>query len=239
MTDDTMLEDAQRRIEERREGGAGLQPIRETTRAILDEIKARAGTHEPCEAPGCSFWRPIGQPCPGCRQRREQLAVDQRAAFGRIPPRYQPALEIPLRPEVAEWAGEPWAVVFQGPNGTGKTWAATRLLRSAALRLETPSLAWVGGLQLAADLRRSVSEGGDPLLELCSLRLLLLDDVLAVRETEFVVDALRYVLSWRYDHCAPTILTMDRPVSDLEPRLGSRLAEGVLVACKGEDRRRR
>lgn len=69
------------------------------------------------------------EPAPGPPPVRTSL----RAAG--VPPRYLAAADIDLG-AWGDWRGHPWAITFLGPVGSGKTWAATRLL--AELMFSTP-----------------------------------------------------------------------------------------------------
>lgn len=102
-------------------------------------------------------------------------------------------------------------------------------------------LVWMNVATLGAQLRREIDaeNGGAPGIveRLSSASLLVLDDLVANRATEYLRDTLRHVICTRYDEILPTIVTAE-DLSGLEDRLKSRLAEGRVLTLSGPDRRR-
>jgi hypothetical protein len=211
----------------------------------VNELGKLLEMRERTDCPKCSQcgerWLPealVNGLCIECLPRDD---ASFRLVLRQVPPRYRPAVETPLHPAVAHWHGEPWSVVVQGVKGTGKSWTGTRLWWENVV----PGALWCDWLTVAEELRAEVSRrDGDTYAmkrRLCDAPLLLLDDVRATlrkdgEDTDFVADALRYVICQRYDWMRPTILTMDRPLSEMEPRLVSRLTPprgGLVVVLDG------
>jgi DNA replication protein DnaC len=73
-------------------------------------------------------------------------------------------------------------------------------------------------------MRSEISTGDARVFDsLCRARLLLLDDWGAMRETDYSLERMRLVIQHRYDHELATIVTSDRPLREVEPRLASRM----------------
>jgi DNA replication protein DnaC len=154
---------------------------------------------------------------------------------------------LPLHADLKDWAGNPPFVVILGLVGRGKTWQATRLF--GELRAAGWSGVWVDALEAVEQIRREMAtvEDGRTLDRLCETPLLLLDDFLAERDTEFARDKLSFVLRRRHAHEKATIITTQSVdgkgvpslagIEVIEPRLASRLAEGRVVRIGGRDRR--
>ena len=169
------------------------------------------------------------------------------ALICKIPRRHHPACRIELPDSVSAWDPEKeWAVIFHGPNGAGKTWLATRAWMHAAMKMRARDAEWVSCKAFAAELREAVrTETPSPARRLIQCSLLLLDDLRAVerndgRATAFIADELEHVITQRDDWMRPTILTMDKPISGLGPRLESRLSApyALPIVLSGSDRRK-
>lgn len=170
--------------------------------------------------------------------------------LSRIPTRHRGALDaVDLSPSVEGWRGDPWCLIFLGPHGRGKSWCAAKAAYTVACDpkygkspLGAPlNLVWINVATLGAQLRREIGaeNGGAPGIveRLSGASLLVLDDLVANRATEYLRDTLRHVICTRYDEILPTIVTAE-DLSGLEDRLKSRLAEGVVTTLSGPDRRR-
>ena len=200
-------------------------------------------------------WSPnvvIDGVCQSCRlknmpdpRHREKLE----AVLHRIPARHLDAATMADIPEaVANWDHtKQWAITFYGPNGSGKTWMATRLWVNTANDHRIWSAQWISAKEIAHRLRQEVRDNQPASIvdELIACGLLLIDDFRAVerndgKATAFVADELEFVLTQRDDHMRPTILTMDKPISELAPRLESRLSApyALPILLDGTDRRK-
>lgn len=168
----------------------------------------------------------------------------------RVPRKYQAVTRATeLHPAIANWCGEPWCVTLLGKAGTGKTWQAVRLL-AKLYQADERRLTWskyrsfyVDWSSAIEQIKRefSTDERGVTFDELCKAELLLIDDYGAERETAFSMDQASLILRARYNEQRPTILTSNfpslEPIAAAEPRIASRLSEGIVLPIEGRDRR--
>lgn len=151
-------------------------------------------------------------------------------------------------PDLDRWltdAKRPWAVVFIGPTGSGKSHIATALLMEWISSGERFAW-WVDAAEaihgLREDLARQPEAIGITMREkLHADRLVLIDDFLAERMTDFAHSEWLYALTQRYNHERPTIFTTNADSLEsfdaLDPRVTSRLGDGLVVRLSGRDRR--
>lgn len=183
------------------------------------------------------------------RMRREQFREGLRLA--QVPERYVVAMDLeqPLPAQLADWRGDPWSVLIAGPIGTGKTWLAVRLM-AEVLCDDTRLMAGRDALfvqcsELVEALRQEIGSPSDGVWigKALQTRVLILDDFGAERDTEFARDRLRMIVGHRYNGMQPTIFTTNAAnlaeLRDLDPRLASRMREGLTFALSGPDRRQR
>jgi DNA replication protein DnaC len=150
-----------------------------------------------------------------------------------------------LDPRLAAWAeglaaGRGRNLIVTGPTGTGKTWGAWHAAEHAV------RAGYEGGavITTAAAFRRVVAPATADPRELARCReagLLALDDLAAVRLSEWDLDHLGELTDARWAAGMPTVVTSN--VSGLRdllgPRISSRLAhDAVIVEMDGPDRRR-
>jgi DNA replication protein DnaC len=149
-----------------------------------------------------------------------------------------------LDPRLAAWAedlaaGRGRNLLVTGDTGTGKTWGAWHAAEHAV------RAGYEGGavITTAAVFRHVVAPATADPRELARYReagLLVLDDLGAVRLSEWDMDHLGELVDARCAATLPTVITSN--VSDLRsllgPRISSRLARAVIVEMDGPDRRR-
>lgn len=135
------------------------------------------------------------------------------------------------------------SMVLLGPTGVGKTHQSYGALH--ALAASGVQCAWM--FSTASDLyaRLRPRHGVDSEAEFtryANAPLLVLDDLGAAKESEWVEEINYRLINHRYEHILPTLITSNVPVSELGVQLGERvksrlteMAERVVMV--GDDRR--
>lgn len=187
-------------------------------------------------------------------QRREKWA-ETLAACG-VPARYQlvPS-DIEITPaKLLKWSDHraTWSLVALGPPGTGKTWFAVRLLGEIACshnwRLGT-DIAFYDARRALEDMKAAfgTEEDDKVLRRMMHCRLLVLDDIPlgggpGKRASEWAVERYSLILMERHSNLLQTIITANATAlsafDSIDPRVTSRLHEGIVRKFDGEDRRR-
>jgi len=135
-------------------------------------------------------------------------------------------------------------LLLVGATGTGKTGLAVCILK-ARLAQGVPSL-FVSVPDLLDKIRATFSGHGDytQLMETVkTIDLLVLDDLGAHYATRWAGEKLFQILAYRHDWLLPTVITSDRPLSELETTVGRRtlariVEHGQVVQVGGRDLRR-
>lgn len=187
-------------------------------------------------------------------RRRVEVALTRwRTA---APFRYQDAAA--THPDITAWADTAAAdwrkagfLLLTGPFGTGKTHQAygalRRIAESGPDRFEMIAIT-------APDMYGLLRPGGSDrgaeheLKRLCSVPLLLLDDLGTEKISEWTEEATYRLLNERYNECRPLIVTSNLPTQsdvgeDLGDKLGGRIVSRLsqmttIVVLDGPDRRR-
>lgn len=173
-------------------------------------------------------------------ERRERLAANLLASR---PEEF--AAPGTLDPRLAAWAealaaGSRRNLILTGPVGTGKTWAVWHAAEHAVRAGYEGQVI----ITTAARFRRIVAPAtADPqeFTRYCNTGLLAVDDLAAVRLSEWDMDHLGELIDTRWADHRPVAVTSN--VTGLRellgPRISSRLAHNALVAeMTGPDRRR-
>lgn len=151
--------------------------------------------------------------------------------FGNFQPNVEMAQAYEAAKRVAD--GETWSLVMVGEPGTGKTHLAI-----AALLAFGRGQFWKVADLLDEIRQRAYGEGEGAAAVLAEYRhltgVLVLDDMGTQKVTDWVGETLYRILDSRYEMRLPTVITSNRPFSDLDPRLQSRYRSG-LVVCQGRD----
>ncbi len=145
--------------------------------------------------------------------------------------------------EIRAWRGEPPVAVVAGPVGTGKTGLTVCL--AADWIEEGLRVRWLAWSTLA-DRLRALEAAGEAYAEVHRLiafpGLLVLDDALGRRETDYSEARLLDILDGRLREAKPILVTTNAQPPTFgcqDERLASRLASGLVVGWTGPDRRRR
>jgi DNA replication protein DnaC len=150
-----------------------------------------------------------------------------------------------LRQDIAAWAealaaGEARNLIITGPVGTGKTWAVWKAAEHAVRSGYEGRIV----ITAAATLRRIVAPATSDPAEFTRYRdagLLAIDDIGAVRLSEWDLDHLGELVDIRWAARCPTVITSNITALSklLGPRIASRIQHNALVAeMDGPDRRR-
>lgn len=170
-----------------------------------------------------------------------------------VPPRYDhatfenwiPQTAHDPRPMLRQWMASaplerPWCLTFLGPAGTGKTHLA-----SATFKAWGRWGWWLDAVEAISLMREEAANPPERATtvekKLLDPRLLLIDDFGCTRMTEFAHEKWMYALCQRYNHRYPTIITTNAESVEafdlIDPRVTSRLHEGLIVTLAGRDRR--
>ena len=149
-----------------------------------------------------------------------------------------------LHPDIATWAdkhaaGNPGGLILVGNIGVGKTWSLWKIAETLISR------GYRGGIEIvtAHELKRIIAPPTDQatLDRLAAASILALDDIGAIRVSDWDADNLAALVDDRWRYQRPTILTSNNPALRdlLGERVASRLADNAaIVRMTGPDRRR-
>lgn len=199
--------------------------------------------------------RPLGDPefgrsvpCLACVEPEPEVAAIARSG---IPPEFVGCTLASWQPPerrrgvdawIASWPPERTYLLLSGNKGAGKTHIACGLLRAAWEHYQIRGL-FRPVVDLVDEYRRA--SRGEPeeqdVIDAAVLRvpLLVLDDYGAERETALAAERIYRVVDVRYRERRPTIVTTNVPPAELEERVYSRIASGIVVRFAGDDRRLR
>ncbi len=142
------------------------------------------------------------------------------------------------------WRGDPWCVYVFGLVGCGKTHLLTAYYIHYAERcIPTVPVRWLDTAGWLDAMRqefddRSTTEWDNAV----RARLLMMDDLGSERLTDWAKERISLLLRERHSHERATLITsnfgLERVANDLDPRLASRLSEGIVWEMPGEDHRK-
>ena len=171
-------------------------------------------------------------------QEVQEEILESKLISARIPKRFEGA-----NPKDGKEIKDGDGYWFVGAVGTGKTWQAVATLKKFVLNFQGTGL-FVTVPDLLEEIRRGYNDRqqGDFLDRVCSVGLLVLDDLGVEKQTEWVSEKLYQIINGRYNSVHPTIVTSNLSVESIEELLGQRLVSRLLgccevVALEGEDKR--
>ena len=236
--------------------GAVLAQLPQPDHGALPSM-AECAQHPGRRANGCAD-------CADERDRLEVVGAAYAACTDRFPTRYETAAveDILDLAEVLAWVDEfrtdpakSRSLLLLGSTGTGKTHTAYAALRHAvsvatmsrAYVYRTPRWKALTHADLIASLRPRAAKDHDAEAELARLietDLLFLDDLGAIKATEWVEEMTYRLINGRYEAMRPSIITSNLPLPELKEAIGDRIAsrlaqDSVRVVLTGTDRRRK
>lgn len=150
-----------------------------------------------------------------------------------IPARFMDAKRWPIPSGCEDWPRS--LVRLGGPNGTGKTTFATRLFIDWACQCavrhgwpswnELPNAQWITLGDMADAAKASWGDGFE--YDWSIPEVLLIDDLIDRRATDFEIDLAEKVIVKRHNMNLPTIITTNKELSEIDtksPKLASTLA---------------
>jgi len=167
----------------------------------------------------------------------------------RFPRRYQGARAD--HTSVRAWAAtfarqdpDPRSLLIAGPVGSGKTYQAYGALRAATSCGRNVVFQAVPFADFCAELRPSGTDPEGALRRYRDAELLLVDDLGAAKNSEWVEETTYRLINARYEAMRPTIFTTNLALPQLAGGLGDRIASRLVEICDvvplvGADRRRR
>ena len=144
---------------------------------------------------------------------------------------------------LTQWRGEPWCCYVWGGVGVGKTHLLTAYFIYYSERcIPTVPVCWVDTAYWLDLQKQELDEGSNVEFDRAlRARLLLLDDLGTERLTDWAKERISLLLRERHANERATMITsnfgLDRVAEDMDPRLASRLAEGIVWQLKGDDHR--
>ena len=134
-------------------------------------------------------------------------------------------------------------IVFSGPVGCGKTHLAAAIANhrleqcgEMAVFLTAPDL--LDALRGAID-QRGESSFDDYFYRIRTAPLLVLDDLGVENPTNWAKEKLFQLLNHRHAGAQPTVITTNTDIDELDPRIGSRMAQGAVVNIQAPDYRKK
>ncbi|MCS7317520.1 MAG: ATP-binding protein [Candidatus Dojkabacteria bacterium] len=179
--------------------------------------------------------------CPRCAYKAQEDARREGAStLVGVPPRY--AFKNVIS-DFYETFFKKQGVIFAGKPGTGKTYEALKL--AIDLYIRTGKLAkFETAIDIAIQLRTSIQENQYKYIinNLSNRDILFIDDLGAEVKSEFMHEALRYIINHRYNYLLPVIITTNLTSKELIDCYGisiiSRLYEMCeIVVLDGDDKR--
>ena len=144
-------------------------------------------------------------------------------------------------------AGRCEGIFVHGPTGTGKTHFAVAVLSEILASSDTGLARFVTVPSLLMEIRATFKDSSpcseeDLIRRFADLDLLVLDDLGAEKNTDWVMQTLYLIIDRRYSDMRQTIITSNHGLDGIAERVGERIASRLAGMCRiisleGNDRR--
>lgn len=173
--------------------------------------------------------------------RINDMLPEWMSAIG-VPSRY--STDFPLPAPVRKFLSRGESMLFQGPTGTGKTTTMVSVLRellrdralSTSKAPDKAAFKFVNYNEFffeAQDIFRTEHDRIlDYLRPIAKSEYLFIDDLGKKRVTEFVRDALYFVIEQRDAHQRPTFITTNMSITDMTQSLDASIASRLMGMCQ-------
>lgn len=142
-----------------------------------------------------------------------------------------------------KWIGNrfgAWSLFVTGANGVGKTCYAAKILMEIRKQFPMSISAFITP-EAFTRVARQLDQGDVVFEQWTRGNPIVLDDIGAARATPHVTEKLVHLLMNRYENRKKTIITTNMTVSEfahhVDPRIASRLQEGMMLHMGGKDLR--
>lgn len=165
---------------------------------------------------------------------RHQRLVPEAFAAARLDPDAPRQARAWVDGYLAGSLGDRCSLMLSGRVGRGKTWLAYAALRAIA-EAGCRDAAWAGGTvaQIFTRLRPNSGEHRAAVLrELTTIPILLLDDLGAVKDSEWTEEAILDLIDARISSLAPMIVTTNATPRELRAAVGDRALSRLAGMCR-------
>ena len=163
--------------------------------------------------------------------------------------RFTPRIQTQLKnlPFPEDLYGEVESAFIYGSVSTGKTIRAAFMMlqemKNCYLRSESHSVYFVSFPELFAEIKETFNNmekrESEVLKRYLNVNLLVIDDFLSCRPTEWVMDTLYYLINHRYEYMKKTIITSNYSLQELEKRMNDqRITSRINAMCIIEEKKR-
>jgi DNA replication protein DnaC len=199
-------------------------------------------------------WRRTLEEIPSCCSEKCKEEMRQKKLLEKIPELLQEA-SVPTKYReiktdkvklLTEIVNNKKSIYSWGSAGTGKTVFVCSVIKKMLWKYQTYNIKFISSPELIMELqdlyRKEGESAWDYLREVTRKNVLILDDLGAAKMTDFVRQALYYLINEREQWCLQTIITSNYSLTQLDEFIDGRISSRIAGMCKvveftGKDKR--